>query len=354
MFAPLYARHQKAILLLVPVTIIMASDLAVEKEVAEMPAKEVDDDDDSSSESEDDDLVLEGVMVRNPDVTSSSDDEDDDDAEEDEEDAKQAASGEKRKSISPSRFQNKPNRKKNKQNKSSAEPETIQVEFCFCDMAPVFFHGLKSLLHSTSTVYQQHSSMLADHMIENVSVGTLVSTTEEDQKEGNTFGFASVLNVETYQASPAIQFLKEFCLKHCPQDRRKELDVVLSGKTNRPAGFLLHGRMINLPLEIVLVLHEQLVKDMDWAVKNAQGGEAERKSLDFGVFVRLAPCQKEGGSVIYNYFDDEILAQRCDFHYVVDAPKAYSKEAKEMVSIIVLTKDGLHAAVQDISKIVHG
>ena len=48
--------------------------------------------------------------------------------------------------------------------------------------------------------------------------------------------------------------------------------------------------MVNMPLEIVEVLQQQLVADMDWAVSNAEGGEAERKSLDFGAFVRIAPA----------------------------------------------------------------
>jgi len=319
----------------------------------------------SSEESEDDDLVLEGALVRNPDVSSSSsssssDDDDDDSL------PRPAASDKKRKATdetkngSPTRKQQqqepaaaaKPQPKKKKK---SAEPKgdtTLHVEFTFCDMDAVYFHGLKSLLHGSSTVYQPHSSQLADHMIANVAVGTLISTTEADRIEGNAFGFASVLNVSTYQDSDAMQYLKTLCLKHCPADRKNEMDVVLSGKTKRPAGFLLHARMVNLPLEIVLVLHQQLVLDMDWAVEHAQ--EAERKSLDFGVFVRLAPCQQEGGSVVYKYFDDEILCGRADFHYEVDAPKAYSQEAKEMVSIIVLTKAGHRAAVDDIAKIVNG
>ena len=333
------------------------------KAIHDMPRNDAieehdDDSSGSSGESDDEDLVLEGALVRNPDVasSSSSDEDDGEDDEDDDVDEKPDAKhvGEKRKADNKKKKKASKNSVKRNGKKSKTEVDSIQVEFTFCDMDEVYFHGLKSLLHSSSTVYQPHSSQLSDHMIENVAVGTVVSTTQEDQKEGNAFGFASVLNVSTYQKSEAIQYLKNICLKHCPADRKKELEVVLSGKTQRPAGFLLHGRMVNLPLEIVLVLHQQLVLDMDWAVENAEGGEAERKSLDFGVFVRLAPCQKEGGSVIYKYFDDEILCGRADFHYEVEAPKAYSKEVKEMVSIMILTKAGHRAALEDLSKMVTG
>ena len=41
--------------------------------------------------------------------------------------------------------------------------------------------------------------------------------------------------------------------------------------------------------QLVEILHQQLALDMDWAVKYAEG-EEERKSLDFGAFVRIAPA----------------------------------------------------------------
>jgi hypothetical protein len=112
--------------------------------------------------------------------------------------------------------------------------------------------------------------------------------------------------------------------------------------------------MINLPLDITLVLHQQLVLDMDWAVRNAEGGEEERRSLDFGAFVRIAPCQASGGSLLYRYFDDEVFAGRADFAYTADAPKSYSKEESLKLQIIVLSKTGHRSAMQDLEKIVGG
>jgi len=342
--------------------------------------------DEESSSDDDDGFGLEGVIVRNPDVSSSSSDESDDDPDNEEDPdnddddnnnktaAKIGKGSENNKgkmdhtenratknatSITNKRKDNNNSskqvaKKKKRKTVKSNETETIQVEFIFCDMDEKYFHGLKALLHNSGTIYQTHSSTLADLMIENISVGTVI-TTPDDDKEGNDatiWGFASVLNVTTYQESPGIQFLKETCLKDCPADRQKELQVVLSGQTKRPAGFLLHGRMINLPLEIVYELQQQLVLDMDWAVEHAEGGEEERKSLDFGAFVRLAPCQAEGGSLVYRFFDDEILAGRAEFVYTIDAPKSYSKEVKQLLNIMVLTKTGHREAMKDLAKLV--
>ena len=357
-----------------------------ESEEARPPAgpKRVDSDsDDSSSDDDDDDenddLVLEGVLIRNPEAPSSSDDDDDDDDEEEEETKSKMppSSNSKKQKVAPatakaSKDQNEPPTKKAKASNSKAgvaatknnktnhkkkktdpnEPEMVQVEFTFHDTNEKFFHGLKTLLHSSSTVYAPHSSELSDLMIENVSVGTVIST--EGDQDGNVYGFASILNVTTYQHKKSIQHLKEYCLKTCPAQHKPELEVVLSGKTKRPAGFLLQSRMINLPLEIVNVLHQQLVLDIDWAVKNAEGGEAERKSLDFGAFVRLAPAYNTKATPYYKYFDDEIFANNAEFCYTVDAPTMFGSETKQLCSIIVMTKTGHRDAMEEMKQLISG
>ncbi|GKZ00741.1 hypothetical protein MPSEU_001026000 [Mayamaea pseudoterrestris] len=311
----------------------------------------------SDESSDDDELGLEGVLMRNPDASSSSSSENDDEGDNDDD---EQISTEKqgtpvtatatKKKLAETAIDKK-NKKKQKRSTDKKEPDVINVTFTFCDMDEKYFHPLKSLLHASSTVYQQYSSELTDHMIDNVSVGTLVSTQDEQADEPNVYGFASVLNVTTYQSSAAIQYLKQQCLEHCPSDRKEELSVVLGGKTKRPAGFLLLGRMINLPLEITLELYQQLVKDLDWAVEHAEGGEEERKSLDFGVFVRLAPCQSEGNSVVYKYFEDEVFSGRAEFCFTMDAPKAYSKEEKQLVNVMAMTKQGFRDAIKDVAKL---
>ena len=316
------------------------------------PDDDDDDDDghDDESSEEDDDLILEGAIVRNPDVSDSDDTSEEEDDEEEESSEKPESSAAKRPAIT---IRNDNATKKKIKKTTNPEPEIVQVEFTFNDMDENYFHGLKTMLTSTSSIYAPHSSALADLMIDNVSIGTVVST-EGDKEEGIVYGFATVLNITWYQDKPAIQGLKKFCMDHCPADRKSELEVVLSGKTKRPAGFFLHGRMVNMPLEIVQVLHEQLILDIDWAVKNAEGGEEERKSLDFGVFVRIAPSYRVAQSVAYKFFDDEIFAQHADLTFEVELPKTPGMEETPYCSVIVLTKTGHRAAMQDIVQMVSG
>ena len=311
-------------------------------------------DEESSSDEEDEDLVLEGVIVRNPDVSDSDDTSSEEEEEEDDvkppPPKKIKSSGNSKQQTPEKQVVKKKKNKKKKKPKSG--PEVVDVEFIFCDMNDKYFHGLKTLLTSSSPIYAAHSSGLSDTMIKNIAVGTVVST--EGDEEGTVFGFASVLNVTTYQSEACVQALKKVCLEQCPAENKKELEMVLSGKTNRPAGIYLHGRMVNMPLEIVEVLHEQLVLDMDWAVKNAEGGEAERKSLDFGAFVRLAPSYRMSGATYYKYFDDEIFAEHAEFTFEVEVPKTFGMEETPYCMVLVMTKTGHRDAMGALSQMVNG
>ena len=73
-----------------------------------------------------------------------------------------------------------------------------------------------------------------------------------------------------------------------------ELRTVLSGKAKCPPEYLFNGSMLNLPTEFVYTLNYQLVYVIDWAIEHVEGGMEEQKSLDFGVFVRIAPCIQQG------------------------------------------------------------
>jgi hypothetical protein len=68
---------------------------------------------------------------------------------------------------------------------------------------------------------------------------------------------------------------------------KAELETVFLGKTKRPTGFFLQGQMVNMPLEIVEIMHQQLVLDMDWAVEHALRGEAD--ILILGSLYKLLP-----------------------------------------------------------------
>jgi protein BCP1 len=332
-------------------------------------ADEESSDDEISSEEEGEDLILEGVLVRNHDVDSSDDSSDSSsDSDEEEEESSQPPSKKQKNNANQSKLQaatSKKNAKNNKNKKKKGKPEAeiIPVVFTFNDMNDKYFHGIKNHL-LTQPVYAGHSSAMTDIMIENVSVGTVVST---DDGEDNIFGFASVLNITTFQEKDCIKKLKQMWLNACPTEHKHTLTTVLSGTTKRPAGIFLHGRMVNLPLEITHVLHEQLVKDMDWAVENAEGGEEERKSLNFGAFLLLAPCTRDNNthSIMYKNFDDEIFAGCAEFVFTITsaelrkgagggARSVDGENEDDLVNVIVMTKTGHRQAMVELKQMIHG
>ena len=285
---------------------------------------------------------------------------------------------------------NKKNKKKTKNNRGSEGPEIIPIEFTFCEMDEKFFWGVKALLVSSSPVYLPMSTNLTETMIANVAkIGTVVSTmyeyeegAERDPEYDNmVYGFASVLSVSSIKATAennnkssnsssssnnrkeCVEQLKKICLDKCPESHKSEVEHVLSGKTKRPAGFLIHCRMVNVPLEIVDILHQQLVLDMDYAVDNvlAQGGtEEQRKSLDYGAFVRIAPTYREKSTngkdnpFYFKYFDDEIFANHSEFTYEIELPKTYGMEETPYCTVMVMTKTGYRAALKNLKEMVNG
>ena len=225
-----------------------------------------DDDSSSSSDEEDDDIVLEGEVIRPAGMDSSdeelSSEEEDNDAggkkprkiplPEDYVESKKKKTTNKsdatrKNEEKKSKSKNEPKKGKGGKGKSKSTEATVNrvnVDFIFCDMDEKFFFGTKTLLLSNPTLAPQ-SSALADLIIENVSVGTVISAEGYTEGDDDVFGYASVLNVTTNESQPCIQYLKKQCLDHCPVQHREELETVLSGKTKRPAGFLIHGRYVS-------------------------------------------------------------------------------------------------------------
>ena len=293
----------------------------IETEKKELKAKEdissESSDDDSSGEESDVGVALDGVIDEN-DESSSSEEENE---------------GEKKSKT----------KKGKKRKKKKKKEEEIQVEFIFCDMDEKFFHGMKILVAS-SPLHAGHSSALADLMIENVEVGTVVST--EGYDEDHVYGFGSILSL--HNKNEIIDSLKENILSSCPKNHKEEMELLLTGekKTRRLVGLFLHERMLNVPLVITHAIHQQLLLDLEWAVKN-------NPSFDFGLLVRMAPCypQKESSTPIYKYFDDDVFASNAEFTYML--PKSYSDNRDDNLSysVIVLSVSAYKKSIEEVANL---
>ena len=353
------------------------------------------DDDELSSESssDDDSLVLEGVLVRNPDVSSSSDDDDSDDNDDEDDkeksvkDAKQSAQSSKRPAAAASKSQQQPPPKKAKKTKKPKQPrrktdepeiDTTHVDFIFCDMAEHYFHGCKALLSNGASLYQAHSSALADAMVEYDMVGTVIG--QPDDPEHTVYGFGSLVHWVHLPATAQTGFTKVSChqnvvtgtnqqttakaaAKAC-QARLQSSLTACQTKTTPAVAVLLTGRMINLPVEIVLSLHQQVWLDIQWA----QTEKTKQSYKNITTVLRLAPCTRDdnnnndsssssSSSYVYRYFEDELLAEQAKkgSSYFVTAPKSFSREDQVYLHVLELDLEGYQRGIQALERLVnHG
>ena len=367
-----------------------------------------DDDNDVSSESsdsssDDDSLVLEGQLIRNPDVPSSSSDDDyddDDDEEEDDDDTKgivvRKGEGEpvkltnskktdatdnkrkqhpsavknddKKNQTSEQQKQHPKKKKKKKQrdddNNDDGGVDMSYVEFIFCDMHEKYWDGLKALIgNAGSALYQSHSSALADQMIEYDMVGTVLA--QDHDPEHNVYGFGSILHWGHFPAtarqqfatvcgtSPNVASTKSTNNSASDAACQKRIVQALRADVKSPTtAFLLMGRMINVPVEIVLSLHQQVWQDIVWAQKEKT--KLSYKNID--KVLRLAPCTLDGGddSYVYRYFEDELLAAQAVGSYVVEAPRSFSREDKVYLQVLELTVPAYERAIHAMERMANG
>jgi chromatin remodeling complex protein RSC6 len=299
----------------------------------------------SESSSEDDSLVLEGVLIRNPDVSSS-----DDDVDSDEDAAEKKPSG---------NTKNENSKTAKKARLSSKEPEidVVHVEFVFCDMAEDYFHGIKALLNNSNSLYQAESSGLADQIIEWDMVGTVIG--QPNDSEHTVYGFGSLLHWAHFPVAAQTAFAK-LCQQGpigkstsdlACQARVSKVLQQCSDKASSDVAVLLTGRMINLPVEIVLSLHQQLWLDITWA-------QSERTKLSYkeiSTVLCFAPCTRDSNDkYMYRYFDDELLVPHVKGSFFVKAPTSYSREDQVYIHVLELTLNGYKKGIESLEALVTG
>lgn len=180
----------------------------------------------------------------------------------------------------------------------------------------------------------------------------------------------------THAKNEAVSAVVALLLKKCPVAQRSALAAVL-GAPNRPdlansavrAGLLLSERVVNLPLQLVPLLHRCLAEDIEWAAKSAER-EAAREGFDFTHFVRLSLADTAAdGSTFFARFEDEIfyeegggkaseLAEKDNFtfRFGIAPLKAVKKEcrgaAARVCIVQVLERKSLRRAVDSIAAMV--
>lgn len=129
---------------------------------------------------------------------------------------------------------------------------------------------------------------LAKLVANQVSVGSMVKNDESGKEQ--PLGFISAINMHRYKDKKCIKQIKSYFLSHCGGEANQKKLKALFDDTSKPLGLVLQDRVINMPQQLVPPLHQALMDDIEWAVKDDQESEKVRKTFDFQNFLMLGKC----------------------------------------------------------------
>ncbi|XP_007935085.1 BRCA2 and CDKN1A-interacting protein [Orycteropus afer afer] len=147
--------------------------------------------------------------------------------------------------------------------------EEVTVEFEAHTISENDHDGIKKLLQQLFLKAPVNTAELTDLLIQQSHVGSVLKQTDVSEDSGDDvdvdedeiFGFISLLNLTERKGTQCAEQIKELILSCCERSAEKsvveQLDRLLND-TARPVGLLLSERLINVPPQIALPMHQQL------------------------------------------------------------------------------------------------
>ncbi|ELW62220.1 BRCA2 and CDKN1A-interacting protein [Tupaia chinensis] len=154
--------------------------------------------------------------------------------------------------------------------------EEVNIDFEAYSISRNDYDGIKKLLQQLFLKAPVNIAELTDLLIQQNHIGSVIKQTnvsedsDDDMDKDEIFGFISLLNLTKKKGTQCAEQIKElilsYCEKNCEKSMVEQLDTVLND-TTRPVGFLLSERLINVPPQIALPMHQQLQKELTEAHK---------------------------------------------------------------------------------------
>ncbi|KDO31433.1 hypothetical protein SPRG_04048 [Saprolegnia parasitica CBS 223.65] len=244
--------------------------------------------------------------------------------------------------------------------------EVVEVDFVFTDPCEANFHSVKQHLIQFLPASKLDASNLANIIVGQVTVGTIVC----NEGETDAFGLITALSLKRYEAEPSIQQLMSLVISKCPDATKPRLDQILSTSN---VGLVISRRMINLPYQLVPHMHDALQKDIDWAIENEATPEL-KNSYKFDYFLMLAGVQVEKQAKkapagkkakaaaytdpaikTYDNFEDEFLEQEADvaFSFPVENVLKEGAGIQTEVSVFLIKRQKHNASLASISEMLN-
>ena len=244
---------------------------------------------------------------------------------------------------------------KEKQEKHTAG-QSFEVDFEFYDPEESDFHSVRELLCTgVLRCADLDFSGLADSIVEQVNIGTTIKSGGEDEEESEgSEGEAEQSNAQAQEDEDAADaalcgFLTCLNLQQFSEkDWRKGLVSLLETKAQSAGsgvseklkkflsadapGLLVSERFVNLPLELVPMLHKAVLEDIQWSQTTEHCPSEERPFYFFTHFLLLARCHAaeagsslDGRAVAFARPEDEILARAASLAFSFPLPSGKSQ-----------------------------
>lgn len=226
---------------------------------------------------------------------------------------------------------------------SSRLNETFEVEFEFFDPEEDDFHSVRDLLCSgTLGSLDLDFSSLANSIVDQVNIGTMVKSGVEEAKRTETqeaaseeddvtlCGMLTILNLKQFAEEAWCKTL--FSLLKLRLD--KSLQQCILGPTQasgkEQVGLIISERFVNLPLEVIPAMHNVILEDITWSCSTEYCPPEERPFYFFTHFICLARChwlsaaaesegalqnfqQKDGSRLLFLRAEELALARAASF-----------------------------------------
>jgi len=213
------------------------------------------------------------------------------------------------------------------------DEDDLNIEFLFYDPDPNQYHAVRNLINGLLDGLSYNSSQLAELVINQNVVGTMIGGDDGDEKptDRNVFSFATILNLEASKSEKVIQeilqFIKSKSEKH---NSEHEKFVQVLDSEMKSIGLLINERLVNLSPKLVPVLHKQLCEDIAY-VKTQNYPEAELFKLKY--VIGISKCFKDIKTVkkkvkttgydlkeyMYPKFEDYEFMSNAEFSFLFEA-----------------------------------
>eukprot|EP00249_Psilotum_nudum_P008325 c21194_g1_i1 orf=550-1500(-) len=166
--------------------------------------------------------------------------------------------------------------------------DIVNVDFEFFDPNPGDFHGVKALLRSYLGDATWDLSGFVNIILAQRTVGTVIKTAEEE----SPIGVITALNIGRYKDHCCMKEIGNFLIGKSDQKQHATKLEAFLKQYPHDVGLLVSERLINLPVELALPLHEGLFDEISWATED-EPSQALRDAYKFKFYLLMTRVFEE-------------------------------------------------------------